>query len=1291
MDQGILSASPALQPDVMNDPTYQTNAKGKGRGTEEPDTCRICRGEGSNEEPLFFPCKCSGSIKFVHQGCLMEWLSHSQKKHCELCKTPFRFTKLYHPQMPSTVPLPIFIRQAAIHSFKSFLIWARWHLVVFVWLIWVPWSMRTVWRGLFWIGDGGWIDWQQMERQALSATNVRSEELAIRGTTPIAKGLLLPNVTTASEDVLRLSSMVSPFWSPISQTLNFSTVEPTLFRLAKRLFKGAFYYSSIRSADLDGSNPSNITTTFGGPSHRSPSWLSEVKVLRSLTRWTTFNNMIIDVLEGQLITLFVVVAFILVFLIREWVVQQQPAINMGAAFNAAAAVEPPQEANPDPAQIAEQRDERPAYENGPDLQEVLLPRNRPGVLNEEQRDIRARMDARIIAAHRARRPGPPEPIIDTPANPVDHRRQWVSIEEQSAQSLNSDASSIENSHQDRTTIKTGLPDTTHRPSMPTRDVLATATEIRRTLEEHPRTVPHDWPGVDVFMDLWRRADHNPADVLRIIDEEGRGEELGWVVSVMDRLTKVPIGPTSGPELHHSGSVDTEPTGEQSSNASNESWQVVEEPTTTLYRQTYFAEDENIADDGSDTANHEKRSSDSNTGLCNEDASTSGSRPLREGLALNKGKAKLVPSKAALEIAAEMNEIGQNNPTSDAIKSAWDIWAETMEAKNGKARFVPSKAALQKAAEDAEVDALEADKIERVDSGTGRPASPRGAHGTSKPERLLTADSICNPSPASAPPHDATSQTDDLAETIQPDHHSEAVAADIAGPNSIATQIDPVQPVLANTIVAIHEPRDFRERMMDWLWGGVAQQDVRNEEPGEDDEHLLRDAAAEEPFVPVVQGQLMIEDGNAQEHNGQDAEVVDAAAEAGMELNDVEAIEDGEDLEGVMELIGMQGPLAGLVQNGMFCAVLISLTVFLGIWIPYITGKLFLVFLANPISLLVKLPLRWASTTADLIIDTFVFCAACAFYWIDTAIRLAVSPVGWVIPFIARMNESKILSRAAWNYAHAAGDRLVKMFVATGEGFSDSDIPVFSIIAHESLNTMEQYFSNAGIGILNASRTIAESCSRESLSTSEAASYLLRNLVDNCRAVYTTLVLAAQKTLAIIPPLLSINPLRISLDIRQRTRPLDYSLAQWSTRDRIITIVLGYFFFFVAGAVYLRIRSAIHTPPESEKRGGQVADILYQGGGVLKVILIISIEMIVFPLYCGLLLDGALLPLFENATALTRFQFTITSPATSLFVHWFVGTCYMFHFALFVAMCRKILRSGVLRKWIVPAAKIFGRR
>jgi E3 ubiquitin-protein ligase MARCH6 len=101
-----------------DDPRLKTADK------EDADTCRICRGEGSADEPLFYPCKCSGSIKYVHQECLMEWLSHTQKKHCELCKTSFRFTKLYHPGMPNRIPTTVFVRRAAMHVVNMFLVYA---------------------------------------------------------------------------------------------------------------------------------------------------------------------------------------------------------------------------------------------------------------------------------------------------------------------------------------------------------------------------------------------------------------------------------------------------------------------------------------------------------------------------------------------------------------------------------------------------------------------------------------------------------------------------------------------------------------------------------------------------------------------------------------------------------------------------------------------------------------------------------------------------------------------------------------------------------------------------------------------------------------------------------------------------------------------------------------------------------------------------------------------------------------------------------------------------------------
>ena len=68
--QGESGTTTEGMPDLMNDPIYDTNTSSRGKnGGSEAETCRICRAEGTDTEPLFYPCKCSGSIKFVHQ----EW------------------------------------------------------------------------------------------------------------------------------------------------------------------------------------------------------------------------------------------------------------------------------------------------------------------------------------------------------------------------------------------------------------------------------------------------------------------------------------------------------------------------------------------------------------------------------------------------------------------------------------------------------------------------------------------------------------------------------------------------------------------------------------------------------------------------------------------------------------------------------------------------------------------------------------------------------------------------------------------------------------------------------------------------------------------------------------------------------------------------------------------------------------------------------------------------------------------------------------------------------------------
>ena len=175
--------------------------------------------------------------------------------------------------------------------------------------------MRTIWRGLFWVGDGGWVDWSDREVQNTLRNHANETTLLRNGTTPNDVHLLGSRKAAAA-------AFMNFFGTKATQMLNLNPwrKEPMSVSLAKRLYHLAVGGTS--SQDLDFEHMENFTN-FVNVVPRSSTWLSDLPFLSTMTRSTTLNNIIIDTLEGQLITLFVVVAFILIFLIREWVLQQQ--------------------------------------------------------------------------------------------------------------------------------------------------------------------------------------------------------------------------------------------------------------------------------------------------------------------------------------------------------------------------------------------------------------------------------------------------------------------------------------------------------------------------------------------------------------------------------------------------------------------------------------------------------------------------------------------------------------------------------------------------------------------------------------------------------------------------------------------------------------------------------------------------------------------------------------------------------------------------------------------------------
>ncbi|KAF7371061.1 RING-CH-type domain-containing protein [Mycena sanguinolenta] len=120
---------------------------------EEQDTCRICSAPAEAEQPLFYPCKCSGTIRYIHQDCLTTWLAHSKKKTCDVCKHPYSFTKVYATDMPTRLPPVLLLRRVAQQAFFALLFVVRLIAVGLIWLAVLPWVTVMTWRMYFSMGD----------------------------------------------------------------------------------------------------------------------------------------------------------------------------------------------------------------------------------------------------------------------------------------------------------------------------------------------------------------------------------------------------------------------------------------------------------------------------------------------------------------------------------------------------------------------------------------------------------------------------------------------------------------------------------------------------------------------------------------------------------------------------------------------------------------------------------------------------------------------------------------------------------------------------------------------------------------------------------------------------------------------------------------------------------------------------------------------------------------------------------------------------------------------------------
>ncbi|KAG8327227.1 e3 ubiquitin-protein ligase [Homalodisca vitripennis] len=88
-NSGILSHHQVPGQYTSQNLTKRCDSQSSSLSSTNYDICRICHCEGDSEVPLIAPCYCAGSLRYVHQACLQQWIKSSNIRCCELCKFQF--------------------------------------------------------------------------------------------------------------------------------------------------------------------------------------------------------------------------------------------------------------------------------------------------------------------------------------------------------------------------------------------------------------------------------------------------------------------------------------------------------------------------------------------------------------------------------------------------------------------------------------------------------------------------------------------------------------------------------------------------------------------------------------------------------------------------------------------------------------------------------------------------------------------------------------------------------------------------------------------------------------------------------------------------------------------------------------------------------------------------------------------------------------------------------------------------------------------------------------------------
>ncbi|PWY98082.1 hypothetical protein BCV70DRAFT_202257 [Testicularia cyperi] len=1022
---------------------------------EEEDSCRICRSGPEPEAPLYHPCKCTGSIRYCHQDCLIEWLRHSRKKYCELCDQPFLFHKKYRDDMPRNGRLPtyLYFRRLLLRSLDVAKLCARALLVAVTWLAVLPCANMSNWNFLFWCADvATWM--------------------LVPGSEPPYDLPAPPEASSApaaSANASSSSTAASAAAASTSAAAKLPRSQATAMR---------FDWSLLNAQQL----------------------AKSAKALSKRLAHICF--------EGQILSCVIIVCFVGIFLLREWILQHMP-------------------------------------------HQFEVPLPPPAAPDAEE----------------------PQPVVlEAPVAAAAIAERLQALRDQ------------------------------HEAALP--DAGQIHPQQQQQQEQHQHD---DLPQPDPLRQLRQEALGLRQAHLANLDDDGarRRAEILRLLSEAEQTTDIAPTDAAAESSSNTAAAESQPPDQSNTDERATLQSELEDPDHIEDLRMARLRRFNITNFDSADDNMDK------IGAVADEIE--GDKVDADVSEEEKGQEDWMSS--AVKPHSIDNSAKPNEPSSSWV---------TLDANPGEEMH------HDEVSTHADADTAEDDPVPRLEHSSRQDLTA---------QTETAADEDSNHHHHQSSPAVATG-------TIGGDHPEEE-AGDAAPSDDVhadvAATLQPAPP--AEPEDSLHDGNDNDEDDTAWIdeTSDEDEDDVLDGLGDDNDNHGIRrrmngprarrgaaGARADNDIVDEFEIAVPIHRNGNNDNGGNRAGNQDDNADDAVEDDPEADIGFAEEMDGMLEAIGMRGPIFGIVQNLCLMMVLCGFVILMFVTLPYIVGKLL-----GPgprLFQLLVLPVKLLRYVTDPVFD-FLINFGVNNLWPKLAGMLGVV--------------------SSTPTAVSAPEDVAKQVAAAA---TETGSAMFSWLA--AVNPMRS--------VSHAAKSSVTMPQRTTILTTLLPSAVTRSARFQRIGGYFELALNAGFRGTLEKSGEAVWDVLESLDAHTRGS---------SNVDRMYCVAFGHAYWLLV----LFIHQHFSKPNLQLAAANQSALKLFMDQHVLilKAISFIFVELVLFPLGCGLLLDVCVMPLFADASVFAWPTRIRHAPLSFAFVRWMGGSIYMFVFAQYVSVTRKVLRPGVL--------------